>query len=66
MSKIFNFDGGYMLKVKRATQIHGKEEGVKILEVKDLLPQPRKKPQGKQHGKPQNKNFIKKKGYNRG
>jgi hypothetical protein len=41
-------------------------EGVKILEVKDLLPQPRKKPQGKQHGKPQNKNFIKKKGYNRG
>jgi hypothetical protein len=41
-------------------------EGVKILEVKDLLPQPRKKPQGKQHGKPQNKNFGKKKGYNRG
>jgi hypothetical protein len=41
-------------------------EGVKILEVKDLLPQPRKKPQGKQHGKQQNKNFGKKKGYNRG
>jgi hypothetical protein len=41
-------------------------EGVKILEVKELIPPPRKKPQGKQHGKPQNKNFIKKKGYNRG
>jgi hypothetical protein len=41
-------------------------EGVRILEVKDLLPPPRKKPQGKQHGKPQNKNFVKKKGYNRG
>jgi len=37
MSKIFNFDGGYMLKVKRATQIHGKEEGVKILEDKFCL-----------------------------
>jgi hypothetical protein len=41
-------------------------EGVKILEVKDLLPQPRKKPLGKQHGKQQNKNFVRKKGYNRG
>ena len=41
-------------------------EGVKILEVKDLLPQPKKKPQGKQHGKPQNKHQGKKKGYNRG
>jgi hypothetical protein len=41
-------------------------EGVKILEVKELIPPPRKKPQGKQHGKQQNKNFGKKKGYNRG
>jgi hypothetical protein len=41
-------------------------EGVKILEIKDLLPPVRKKPQGKQHGKQQNKQFGKKKGYNRG
>jgi len=41
-------------------------EGVKILEIKDLLPQPKKKPQGKQHGKQQNKYSNKKKGYNRG
>jgi hypothetical protein len=42
-------------------------EGVKILEIKDLLPQPKKKPQGKplskSHGKQQNKHFIKKKNY---
>jgi hypothetical protein len=41
-------------------------EGVKILEVKDLLPQVKKKPQGKQHGKQQNKYQGKKKGYTRG
>lgn len=41
-------------------------EGVKILEVKELLPQPKKKQQqGKSHGKQQNKQFIKKKGHNR-
>jgi len=39
-------------------------EGVKILEVRELMPpQPRKKPQGKPHGKQQNKQFNKKKGY---
>ena len=41
-------------------------EGVKILEVRDLMPQKKKKPQGKQHGKQQNKHSGKKKGYNRG
>jgi hypothetical protein len=41
-------------------------EGVKILEIRELLPQPKKKPQGKMHGKPQNKYQGKKKGYNRG
>ncbi|MBP1667077.1 MAG: hypothetical protein H6Q23_1937 [Bacteroidetes bacterium] len=41
-------------------------DGVRILEVKELLPQPRKKPQqGKQHGKQQNKQYGKKKVYNR-
>ncbi|HBE40273.1 MAG TPA: DUF4290 domain-containing protein [Bacteroidales bacterium] len=41
-------------------------EGVKILEVKELLPQPRKKQQqGKSHGKQQNKQFIRKKVHNR-
>jgi hypothetical protein len=40
-------------------------DGVKILEVRDLIPQPRKKPQGKTHGKQQNKQYSKKKGYNR-
>ncbi|MFH0843433.1 MAG: DUF4290 domain-containing protein [Bacteroidota bacterium] len=42
-------------------------EGVKILEVRELLPpSPRKKPQqGKPHGKQQNKQFNKKKGYSR-
>lgn len=38
-------------------------EGVKILEVRELMPQPRKKQQGKPHGKPQNKQFNRKKGY---
>lgn len=40
-------------------------EGVKILEVKDLMPQVKKKPQGKPHGKPQNRQYNKKKGYSR-
>lgn len=40
-------------------------EGVRILEVRELLPQPKKKPQGKQQGKHQNKQFNKKKGYSR-
>ena len=40
-------------------------EGVKILEIKELIPQVRKKPQGKPHGKQQNKPFNKKKGYSR-
>jgi hypothetical protein len=40
-------------------------EGVKILETKDLLPQTKKKPMGKQHGKQQNKPFNKKKSYGR-
>ncbi len=38
-------------------------EGVRILEIKDLLPQTKKKQQGKQHGKQQNKQYSKKKGY---
>jgi hypothetical protein len=41
-------------------------EGVRILEAKDLVPQTKKKPLGKQHGKQQNKHSGKKKGYNRG
>lgn len=40
-------------------------EGVRILETKDLLPPVRKKPMGKSHGKQQNKQFGKKKGYSR-
>jgi hypothetical protein len=40
-------------------------EGVKILEIKELMPQPKRKPQGKQHGKQQNKQFIRKKVHNR-
>ncbi len=40
-------------------------EGVKLLEVRELLPQTKKKPQGKPHGKQQNKQFIRKKGYTR-
>jgi hypothetical protein len=38
-------------------------EGVKILEIKELLPQTKKKPQGKSHGKQQNKQYNKKKGH---
>jgi len=41
-------------------------DGVKILEVKDLVPAAKKKPmQGKPHNKQQNKQFIKKKGHTR-
>jgi len=40
-------------------------EGVKILEIKDLLPQVKRKPQGKSHGKQQSRQYSRKKGYNR-
>lgn len=40
-------------------------EGVKILEIKDLLPQVKRKPQGKPHGKQQSRQYSRKKGYNR-
>jgi len=40
-------------------------DGVKILEVRELMPQPKKKPQGKSQGKHQNKPYNKKKGYSR-
>jgi hypothetical protein len=40
-------------------------EGVKILEIKELLPQTKRKPMVKPHGKQQNKPFNKKKGYTR-
>ena len=40
-------------------------EGVRILEVRELLPQPKRKPQGKPQGKHQNKQFGKKKGFSR-
>lgn len=40
-------------------------EGVKILEVKELLPQIKKKPQGKMQNKQQGKHYNKKKGYSR-
>jgi len=44
-------------------------EGVRLLEIKELLPQPKKKPQGKpqqkSHGKQMNKPFNKKKNYSR-
>ena len=40
-------------------------DGVKILEVKELLPQTKKKQQGKPYGKQQNKQFNKKKGHSR-
>ena len=39
-------------------------DGVRILEVKELLPPVKRKPQmGKPHGKQQNKQYIKKKGH---
>jgi hypothetical protein len=40
-------------------------EGVKILEIKELIPTSKRKPQGKSHNKQQNKPFNKKKGYAR-
>jgi hypothetical protein len=40
-------------------------EGVKILEVRELIPQVKRKPLGKPHGKQQNKQYIKKKGHSR-
>ncbi len=40
-------------------------EGVRILEVRELLPQPKKKPQSKPQGRHQNKPFNKKKGFRR-
>lgn len=40
-------------------------DGVKIREVKDLIPPVKRKPMGKPHGKQQNKQYIKKKGYSR-
>jgi hypothetical protein len=40
-------------------------DGVKILEVKELIPSVKRKPQGKPHNKQQNKPFNKKKGYTR-
>lgn len=40
-------------------------DGVRILEVRELLPQIKKKPQGKPHGKPQIKQFNRKKGFSR-
>ncbi|NMB51629.1 MAG: DUF4290 domain-containing protein [Bacteroidales bacterium] len=40
-------------------------EGVKILEIKELLPQTKKKPQGKTQNKQQGKHYNKKKGHNR-
>lgn len=40
-------------------------EGVRILEVKELIPPVKRKPQGKPHGKQQPKQFNKKKGYTR-
>jgi hypothetical protein len=38
-------------------------KGVKILEVRELMPAPKRKPQGRPHNKLQNKPFNKKKGY---
>jgi hypothetical protein len=40
-------------------------DGVKILEVKELIAQPKRKPISKQHGKQQNKQYPKKKGFSR-
>ena len=40
-------------------------EGVRILEVRELIPPVKRKPVGKPHGKQQNKQFIKKKGHTR-
>jgi len=40
-------------------------EGVRILEVKELIPQVKRKPMTKPHGKQPNKPFNKKKGFTR-
>jgi hypothetical protein len=40
-------------------------DGVRILEVKELIPPVKRKPQGKPHGKLQNKQYNKKKGHSR-
>jgi len=40
-------------------------DGVRILEVRELIPPVKRKPIGKPHGKQQNKPFSKKKGYSR-
>ncbi len=40
-------------------------EGVRILEVRELIPPVKRKPTGKPHGKQQNKQFVKKKGHSR-
>ena len=39
--------------------------GVRILEVKELIPPVKRKPAGKPYNKQQNKQFVKKKGYTR-
>jgi hypothetical protein len=40
-------------------------DGVRILEVKELIPPVKRKPAGKPYNKQQNKQFVKKKGYTR-
>jgi hypothetical protein len=40
-------------------------DGVRILEVKELIPPVKRKPAGKPYNKQQNKPFVKKKGYSR-
>ena len=40
-------------------------DGVKILEVKELIPPVKRKPAGKPYNKQSNKQFVKKKGYSR-
>jgi hypothetical protein len=40
-------------------------EGVRILEVRELIPPVKRKPMGKPHGKQQNKPYNKKKGHSR-
>jgi hypothetical protein len=50
------------------TLSHGRlkmTDGVKILEVRELMPPVKRKPINKPHGKQQNKQFQKKKGYSR-
>jgi hypothetical protein len=40
-------------------------DGVRILEVRELIPPVKRKPIGKPHGKQQNKPYNKKKGHSR-